>query len=257
MAVFPVPIVPLGGGRPGGGLIPRGSRVEVFHDIYWVFIVLGTLVGVVVFAYMLKLAYEYRHDAGETKDVDRPQLGEMPTGGGKGGKLFLSLGLSAVIVISLIGWTYGTLLYVEQDSPVSGTDHITIEVEGFQFGWSYTYPNGHEASSLRLPANTAVELKVTSRDVFHNFGIPELKVKSDAIPGHTTETWLITDGPAEYEAICYELCGAGHSFMRSSVVVMPESEYDEWYANTTNTSSDAGTNAVGDGNANAIAEAAA
>lgn len=245
MAGLPIPIVPLDGGHPGGGLIPRGSRVEVFQDIYWVFLALGALVGVVVIAYMLKLAYQYRHDADAPTDVDRPELGEVPTGGGKGGKLFLSLGLSAVIVISLIGWTYGTLLYVEQDSPVESGEALTVDVEGYQFGWSYTYPNGHQASTLRLPANTAVKLTVTSRDVFHNFGIPGLKVKTDAIPGQTTDTWLITDGPAEYEAVCYELCGAGHSFMRSDVVVLPESEYEEWYANTTNASADSGANAVG------------
>lgn len=217
----------------GGGLIPRGTRVEVFSDIYWVFLWLGTLVGVVVVGYMLYVAYEYRHDGEPADDGDRPSLGELPTGGGKGGKLFLSLGLSAVIVVSLIAWTYGTLLYVEGDSPVDGQDHLDVDVVGYQFGWTFTYPNGHNTTTLRVPADKAVQLRVTSRDVFHNFGIPALKVKSDAIPGHRTNTWFIAEEPGEYTAKCYELCGVGHSYMQATVVVMSEEEYEAWYANTT------------------------
>ncbi|WP_255196923.1 cytochrome c oxidase subunit II [Halorarius litoreus] len=224
----------------GGGIVPRGSRVEVFSQIFDVFLVLGTLVGVIVIGYMVYNAYIYRDTGdGDDYDDDRPELGEIPTGGGKGGKLFLSFGLSAIVVVSLIGWTFGTLLYVEAAEPVESDDAITVEVEGFQFGWSFTYPNGHQASTLRLPADTPVKLEVTSRDVFHNFGIPELRVKTDAIPGQTTETWLITDEPAEYKAICYELCGTGHSFMQANVVVMEQQAYEEWYAGTTNSSENA------------------
>jgi len=217
----------------GGSLIPRGTRIEVFQQIYWVFLVLGTLVGAVVIGYMVYNAYKYRASSGNGPDDDGPTLGEIPSGGGKGGKLFLSFGLSAIVVLSLIGWTYGTLLYVEQDSPAQGEDALTVEVEGYQFGWAYTYPNGHTTGTLRLPADTAVALQITSRDVFHNFGIPELRVKSDAIPGQTTETWVATKGPAEYTAKCYELCGVGHSYMQSPVVVMEQDAYEEWYANTT------------------------
>lgn len=219
-------------GHSGGGLIPRGTRVEVFGEIYWVFTLLGILVGAVVFAYMLYNAYQYRHDGTSVDETERPQLGEVPAGGGKGGKLFLSLGLSAVIVVSLIAWTYGTLLYVEQDAPAGQEESLTVDVEGYQFGWTFTYENGHESSTLRVPADTAVKLRVTSRDVFHNFGIPALKVKSDAIPGQHTETWFVADEPGEYTAKCYELCGAGHSYMQATVIVLPEAEFEAWYTNT-------------------------
>jgi cytochrome c oxidase subunit 2 len=142
--------------------------------------------------------------------------------------------LSAIIVVSLIAWTYGTLLYVEQDSPVDGeADHLTVDVVGYQFGWTFTYENGHESATLRVPADTAVKLRVSSRDVFHNFGIPALKVKSDAIPGQQTDTWFVAEEPGEYTARCYELCGTSHSYMTATVVVMPKAEYEAWYANTT------------------------
>jgi cytochrome c oxidase subunit 2 len=221
-----------------GGLIPRGSRVVIFQQIYWVFLLLGTLVGIVVIGYTLWKAYKYR-DRGDQADesgLERPELGEVPQGGGGGRKLFLSFSLSAVIVITLIIWTYGTLLYVET-APAQEADALEIEIVGFQFGWEFHYPNGYVATStadepLRVPTNRMVAMSVTSDDVFHNFGIPELRVKSDAIPGQTTDTWFRANEPAEYTARCYELCGAGHSFMTADVVVMEEEAFDEWYANT-------------------------
>lgn len=222
-----------------GGLIPRGTRVAVFERIYWVFLVLGTIVGIVVIGYLLWKAYKYRDRPGraEEDDVDRPQLGELPPSTGGGKKLLLSFSLSAIIVISLIVWTYGTLLYVET-APAQQEDSLDIEVEGFQFGWEFQYPNGYSANSqqdeaLRVPANRMVKLSVTSTDVFHNFAITDLRVKADAIPGQTTETWFRADEPGTHKAACFELCGAGHSYMNAEVIVMPPDEWNEWYANTT------------------------
>lgn len=236
-----------------GDLIPRGNRVIVFEQIYWVFLVLGTLVGVVVIGYALWKAYKYRDRDGVEDEYERPQLGEIPQGSGGGRKLFLSFSLSAIIVITLILWTYGTLLYVET-APAQETDALEIDVVGYQFGWEFTYPNGHVEDSntpdgaLRVPTDRMVTLNITSRDVFHNFGIMELRVKVDAIPGQTTETWFRAEEPAEYTARCFELCGAGHSFMTSDVVVMEQSAYQEWYSNTS--AEDSGGNESGNGGGN-------
>ncbi|MFC7068340.1 cytochrome c oxidase subunit II [Halobaculum lipolyticum] len=227
----------------GGGLVPRGTRVQVFDSIFEVFLALGTLVGVVVLGYMVVKAYQYRaaadHDDG---DVSRPVLGELPRGSEGGGKLFVSFGMSAIIVVSLVAWTYLTLLYVEDPGrSAADPDAIEVEVIGAQFSWTFVYPNGHRTNVLRAPAGTDVHLSVTSRDVFHNFGVPGLRVKSDAIPGQTTETWFVADEPGTYAAHCYELCGSGHSFMDTEVVIMEPDDYEAWYANTS--ASDGSTNA--------------
>ncbi|WP_224447775.1 cytochrome c oxidase subunit II [Haloprofundus salilacus] len=218
-------------------LIPRGTRTFVFQQIFAVFLVLGTLVGIVVISYMLYTAYTYRDGENRPDDgFDPPKLGELPGGGGGGRKLVTSFTLSVVIVISLIAWTYGTLLFVEEGP--SAEESMEVQVEGYQFGWEFTYENGHTTDGvLRVPAGEAVRLRVTSADVFHNFGVPELKVKTDAIPGHRTDTWFVANETGNYTAQCYELCGAGHSYMTAEVVVMEPDEYRAWYANTSNSSS--------------------
>ena len=222
----------------------------MFREIYVVFVVLGTLVGIVVLGYMLWNAYKYR-DGTEREDVkkadgDRPTLGELPEGGGGGRKLFLSFGLSTIVVVSLIVWTYGTLLYVEGGAAAQTEEPLDIEVVGFQFGWKFTYPNGEQVTNsvLRVPADRPVRLTVTSEDVFHNFGIPSLRVKTDAIPGQTTETWFVAEEPGNHTAQCFELCGVGHSAMNAEVIVMEPSEYQEWYESMNESSANESSSSV-------------
>jgi cytochrome c oxidase subunit 2 len=247
------------------GVIPTGSRVTVFQSIYGLFLGLGTLVGVVVIAYMLYNAYKYRAEAEKAPDADRPQLGELPRGGGGGRKLFMSFGLSALIVISLIAWTYGTLLYVEQDAtsatgaeiPGDANKIVEVQVVGYQFGWEFHYEsvpgqaNGvMTRNELRVPQGYMVKLNVTSDDVWHNFGVPELRVKSDAIPGQYTESWFVAEETGEYAAHCYELCGTGHSQMDAKVYINETGEFEQWYAKQA-----ADQNVTADANASATSPA--
>ncbi len=227
----------LSGVRAVGSL--SRTQVDVFSDLYLAYLALGTLVGVVVIAYLLYNAYKYRTDAPDAEGkydvveeddddgVVRPKLGEIPSSAKGGKKLFLSFGISAVIVLGLIIYSYSLLLYIE-DTGGEEPD-IEVDVEGFQFGWAYEYENGFETNDvLVVPNDEVVGLEITSRDVMHNYGIPGLRAKADAIPGQTTDTWFQADEAGEYKAICYELCGNGHSNMREDVLVLPAEEF-EWH----------------------------
>ena len=216
------------------------TRVDVFEEIFMVFLGLGALVGVIVIAYILYNAYKYRDDGTAADGGDAPTLGELPTGGKGGKKLFLSFGLSAIIVLSLIVWTYGMLLYVE-DGPEDDIDNIEyeVEVEGSGFAWFFEYAeiDGVEydederiqsAATMTIPAGEPVAINVTAGDVWHTFGVPEQRVKADAIPGEHDLTWFEVDEPGEYEIECFELCGPDHGQMTGTLEVLEQEEYDEW-----------------------------
>lgn len=241
------------------------TQVDVFSNLYLVFIGLGTLVGIIVMSYTVYNAYKYRttdkdvqgrYDVDENEldgesdeySVARPQSGEIPTGQGKGGgkKLFMSFGMSAVLVLGLIIYSYSLLLYVE-DTSANEEDALEVEVEGYQFGWDFEYESGltssdYDASELSdvvgeevgsgalvVPEGEVTQLRITSRDTFHNFGIPEFRAKGDAIPNDYTNTWFQPEKTGLFRANCYELCGQGHSDMHGDVVVLPEDEFEEWY----------------------------
>ncbi|QLG48835.1 cytochrome c oxidase subunit II [Natrinema halophilum] len=205
------------------------TRVDVFQEIFLVFLALGTIVGIVVVAYTLYNAYKYR-DTGETdSDVNLPSVGELPTGGKGGKKLFLSFGISAIIVISLVVWTYSMLLYVE-DPGQQQEEELNVEVTGQNFAWFFEYENGIQSTAtLRVPADERVWLDVTSGDVWHAFGIPDQRVKADAIPGEYDRTWFEAEEAGQtHEIKCYELCGEFHTSMTGSVQVMEPEAFDEW-----------------------------
>lgn len=220
------------------------TPADVFDQIFLVFLVLGTVVGVVVIGYALYNAVKYREgsDTERPADVTRPRPGVLPEGGGGGRKLFYSFGISAFIVIGLILWTYSALLYV--DAGPDTEESVHVDVVGEQFSWQFVYPNGESTyGTLRVPVNRSVELNVTSRDVMHNFGAPALNVKTDAIPGQTTSAWFVAEETGTYTAYCFELCGSGHSGMNAEIVVMEQDAYDRWYANVTDDSQSDASNA--------------
>jgi cytochrome c oxidase subunit II len=136
----------------------------------------------------------------------------------------------------------------------------TIEVDAHQFAWNFRYPGpdgrfGHTAiefvsdaggnpagidpkdpagkddivaASLRIPAGQNVLLLLHSRDVIHDFFVRELRTKQDIVPGMEIPFEVHVDKPGTYEIACAELCGLGHSQMRSFLIVMPGEEYTQW-----------------------------
>jgi len=144
--------------------------------------------------------------------------------------------------------------------PTAGPGKETIEVHAHQFAWNFRYPGpdgrfGHTAiefisdaggnpvgidpkdpagkddivaATLRVPAQRDVLLLLHSRDVIHDFFVPELRTKQDIVPGMEIPLKIHVDRPGTYEIACAELCGLGHSQMRSILIAMPPAEYDQW-----------------------------
>lgn len=241
----------MGTGAASHGIVGHAGSIgrtpsDVFNEIYVVFLGLGTLVGVIVIGYTVYNAVKYRDNGEEEEEppekVVRPELGEIPESSGGGKKLFVSFLFSAIIVVSLILWTYSALLYVDEGAAkktdgngatdiggVNADGVLVVDVIGQRFSWIFVYPNGHRTTTLRVPENVPVKLNVTSQDVMHNIGIPAFNAKTDAVPGQTTSAWFVPDRQGTFTAACYELCGSGHSVMQSDVVVTGESDYQNWY----------------------------
>ena len=96
---------------------------------------------------------------------------------------------------------------------------------------------------MHLPVNKEVMIHLSSKDVIHSFGIPEMRIKQDAIPGMTIPFFFTpTMTSAEflnkikgtlregmgYEIACAQLCGNSHYRMRGYVTVETETKYNTW-----------------------------
>lgn len=109
-------------------------------------------------------------------------------------------------------------------------DAIRIDAEARQWHWTFTYPDAEgsartSAGVLHIPANRAVDVRVSSTDVIHSFWVPRLAGKIDAIPGHVNVLRLSAVRPGVYRGVCAEFCGVGHTGMEVVVEAHPPEEY--------------------------------
>ena len=85
-------------------------------------------------------------------------------------------------------------------------------------------------NQLNLPVDRPVLVHLSSKDVIHSFGLNEMRVKQDAIPGMSIPVWFIPNRVGEYEIACSQLCGLGHFRMRGFVTIQSATDYDKWMA---------------------------
>ena len=82
-------------------------------------------------------------------------------------------------------------------------------------------------SALAIPVNRPVELRLRSKDVIHNFWVPQLRFKQDLVPGMEIKVNFQANKVGKYELACAELCGQLHFKMKSYMLVLPEEELRE------------------------------
>ena len=108
--------------------------------------------------------------------------------------------------------------------------HIT---EDNAFGIDPEDPAGQDdilvaSPIVHLPVDQPVQAWLRSKDVLHNFAVPQFRVKMDLVPGHVTYTWFTPTVVGEYEILCEELCGLAHFGMRGRVVVDERPDFEAW-----------------------------
>ena len=109
----------------------------------------------------------------------------------------------------------------------AGASPNRIDVTAQQFAWHFDYGD-KTAGQLYLPLNRSTVLRLNAIDVIHSFWVPEFGQKQDAVPGIQTELVITPTKIGEYDVICTELCGLGHSLMRTSAIVLSQEDYDAW-----------------------------
>ena len=140
-------------------------------------------------------------------------------------------------------------------------DAVVVRVVGEQFAWNVQYPGADgkfgrrdvklvtadnplgldrtdpdakdditTVNQLNLPVDRPVLVHLSSKDVIHSFGLYEMRVKQDAVPGLDIPVWFIPNRIGEYEIACSQLCGLGHYRMRGFLNIKTDAEYRTWLA---------------------------
>jgi cytochrome c oxidase subunit II len=134
----------------------------------------------------------------------------------------------AILIVSLCTYAYTVL----RSDEANKADAMTVNVTARQFAFQFAYPqaNGKQIVSpvLYLPVNRPVVFKLRSYDVIHSFFVPSFSEKLDAVPGIVTTLRVTPSVLGTYPVECTELCGAGHSLMRSSAHVVSATTFASW-----------------------------
>ena len=134
----------------------------------------------------------------------------------------------AILIVSLCAYAYSVLRSNED----SKKGEMTVNVTTRQFAFEFSYPisPGKQVVSpvLYLPEGKPVVFKLRSLDVIHSFFVPSFSEKLDAVPGIVTTLRVTPDTLGTYPVECTELCGAGHSLMRSSAHVVSPTAFASW-----------------------------
>lgn len=190
------------------------------------------------------LRYRYKEERRSAYEPENKKLEVWLT-------VLSTIGIAALLAPGL--WVWQSYVHVPDDAH-------NVEIVGQQWHWMFRFPGEDEqlgrtdprlishdnqlgidpddpaaqddlvvnTPRLYLPVDRPVRLNLRSRDVLHNFTVPNFRAKMDLLPGQVSYIWLTPTEPGEYDIMCAELCGIGHFAMRGTVRVVEEAEYQKW-----------------------------
>jgi cytochrome c oxidase subunit II len=193
------------------------EQAERVDQLMWFLVISSGAIFTIVTSFLVYSVWAFRAKPGDESD-----------GPPNHGNTALEIAWTAGPVILLAVMAVWAVIVVDRNEALAA-DREIVQVKAWQFAFEFSYDEGSVSSGdLVLPAGRQTELQMRSTDVIHNLAINEFRVKHDIVPGITTRVIVTPTKPGTYVLQCQELCGVGHSVMRTRAIVLPAEEYDEW-----------------------------
>jgi cytochrome c oxidase subunit 2 len=184
---------------------------------------------------------------------------------------YSEIGVAVVEGVLLVGFAI-PLWATRVEALPPENEALVVQVTGEQFAWNIHYPGPDgkfgrtdiklvaadnplgldksdpdakddvtQINQLNIPVDRPVLVHLSSKDVIHSFGLYEMRIKQDAVPGLDIPLWFIPTVTTEemrrkvgkpdfeYEIACSQLCGLGHFRMRGFVTVQSEADFNTWF----------------------------
>ncbi|MDW0167846.1 MAG: cupredoxin domain-containing protein [Nitrososphaeraceae archaeon] len=127
------------------------------------------------------------------------------------------------VVISLLTWVGVESWNVERIVEHVPAEAETIKVTGQQWFWTFEHQDGKkETGELHVKQGVPYKFEIVSKDVIHDFNVPDYTILMDAVPGRVNVVWNLFDKPGEFHIQCREYCGFGHATMKAKLFVEPQ-----------------------------------
>ncbi|HEY7968117.1 MAG TPA: cytochrome c oxidase subunit II [Solirubrobacteraceae bacterium] len=212
-----------------GFLIPwfppaAAKQAHTIDTLYYVLIVCTVPIFVLVTTVVLFSAWRFRVRPGEER-LDGPPIH---------GNTHLEViwtALPSALIAALVVYAAVVL----HDIGVKQPGEMQIGVTGQQYEWTFSYPAYHDAQNkpivttdLYLPIHRPVVFEIRSVDVIHTFFVAAFRLQQDAVPGITTSFRATPDRLGSYPIVCNQLCGYGHSTMRTTLHIISAAAFQSF-----------------------------
>ena len=223
-----------------------GSNWALIDFTVLVTFVICGVAFVILGVYMAWWVYKYKYVPGRLSEYEpeNPKLEARLT-------IVTTIGVVVMLAPGLVAWDQYVIV------PPDATE---LEVNSEQWKWSYRLPGedgifGHAhnkyitfenpmgimegdpyaeddiiitSQTVKIPIDRKVKVLLRSKDVLHDFWVPEIRAKMDSVPGMVTYFWFQPTLLGEFDILCAELCGRGHHTMRGEMHVVSLDEYETW-----------------------------
>ncbi|HVM33051.1 MAG TPA: cytochrome c oxidase subunit II [bacterium] len=188
---------------------------HLFTTVLWICAGIMVVVCSMVFGALIK----YRHKEGAPEP--KPYFGNHTV------EIIWTV-MPSLIVLWLVWLTIDGMGQYYPD--LSKKDQADITVVGHQWWWEAHYKDSGVvvANEIHIPVNKKLYVFLDSADVIHNFWVPQLARKLDAIPGFPNAIYLEAQKPGTYLGACDEYCGVQHAWMRFLVIAQTPEDYAAW-----------------------------
>jgi cytochrome c oxidase subunit 2 len=202
---------------------PASKEADRITFLFWFVVVICIVIFALVAAVIAYSVLHFR--AAPDDDSDGPPIHGNTT-------LEIWWTLIPTVLVTAIG-IVSAIVLARNDA--AGSNPLRVDVTARQFAWSFSYPDakGLTSGTLRLPLGRSVVLHLQSKDVIHSFWVPEFSQKQDVVPGLDTSLHITPNRLGMFSVICTELCGLGHSVMRTSAIVMKPAAFEQWLKSQT------------------------
>jgi cytochrome c oxidase subunit 2 len=200
-------------------LAPMSPQAQTLADVFYLVLIISAVIFAVVIGLVLYIAVRYR---------SRPGSAEPPPNFGVRNLELVWTFVPVLIVAGLFVVTLRTMRAVDPPAPPERQPDLVVI--GHQWWWEARYPATGvvTANEIHLPVGKRLLMRLESADVIHDFWVPRLGRKIDAVPGHPNQMWIEVGTPGTYLGACSEFCGVQHAWMRLMIIAQPQGAFDAW-----------------------------
>ncbi|AZO82971.1 cytochrome B [Stutzerimonas stutzeri] len=225
---------------------PAASNWGSIDTTLFITLIISGIFFIAITVFMAVAVIRYRHKVG-ARAAYQPENKKLETWL----IIVTSAGIAGMLAPGLV--VYNDFIRVPKDA-------YELEVVGQQWQWAYRFagqdaklgksdikfvdstnplgldpkdPDGQDDvlvmnNEVRLPLDRPVKVLLRSKDVLHDFYVPQIRSKMDMVPGMVSYFWFTPTKTGKYEVLCAEFCGVGHYNMRGHMIVEEQGVFDQW-----------------------------